>query len=311
MTKGRQIDSATNNRVYLVDASIYVFRAWFTLPESFTDRDGVPVNAVYGFTDFVHRLLTDTGAGKIAFAFDQSLTSSFRNDIYPSYKANRESAPDNLMWQFKRCREFVRLIGLTELCSDRYEADDLIGAAATHARREGSNVTVVTGDKDLMQLVDEGDLWWDFAKNKRLDSAGVEKQSGVRPEQIADQLAIAGDKIDNIPGVPGVGMVTAAKLLRHFGTIDELLANLAQISAMKFRGARRVQHLLEQHRETILLAKKLTVLHCDAPLPADLELRQKWVDNEQLIAFFDQLGFGQPRRDRWCKLLAQRSPISS
>jgi DNA polymerase-1 len=190
------------DRVYLVDASIYICHAWFSLPLSITDRDGYPANALSGLMDFVTRLLSKSRPLRIAFVFDESLGASFRKQIYPLYKANRPSAPLALKRQFRLCRDFVRALGCLELGNDWYEADDLIGALSVSVRAQGYPVTIISGDKDLTQLLHDNDLWWDFTKGTALDAVGVEKRFGVRPRQIADLFAIAGDRIDNIPGVP-------------------------------------------------------------------------------------------------------------
>lgn len=289
--------------LYLIDSSIYVFRAWFTLPDSIVDGEGHAANAVYGFTDFVYRFLDEVRPEYLVFTFDESLTSSFRNDIYPDYKANREAAPEDLKRQFRLCREFVRAIGLTELGSDRYEADDLIGSIAAQKRQTGQNITVVTADKDLTQLLGEGDLWWDFAKDNKLGPKQVLKKFGVKPEQIADQLAIAGDAVDNIPGVPGIGMATAAKLLTRFGSLNGLLANIDHIHTSKLRGAQRLQNLVQEHQDTIKLSAMLTPIHCDAELPEPLVLGRQKPQPGEPATMFDALGFARLRRDRWTALL--------
>jgi DNA polymerase-1 len=278
------------HRVYLVDASIYVCRAWFALPLCITDREGNPANAIYGFMDFVSRLLGERGPTRIAFVFDESLRTSFRNQIYPAYKANRPPAPPELRGQFLLCREFVHALGCLELSSDRYEADDLIGALTVHARALGYPSTIVSGDKDLTQLLRDGDLWWDFARAAMLNGADVEKRFGVRPNQIADLLAIAGDKVDNVPGVPGVGLATAAKLLRRFHTLENMLDNTPRIAAMKMRGALRLQRLIEIHADTPRLAQRLTRIDCEAQLPQPLRLARGRADTAQLDAIFDKLG---------------------
>ncbi len=290
-------------RLYLVDSSIYVFRAWFTLPDTLLDAEGHPANAVYGFTDFVYRLLDWTRAEHIGFAFDESLSHSFRNEIYPDYKANRESAPEELKRQFRLCREFIDAIGFAEFGSDRYEADDLIGTLARREREKGRRISFITADKDLAQLVGDRDEWWEFTKNKRLNARGVKDHFGVRPDQIADQLAIAGDKVDNIPGVPGIGMATAAKLLKKFDSLDNLLDNIGDIGAMKVRGAARLQRLIDEHQDTVRLARRLTGIHCEAELPQGLRLKRKRPKGETLEAVFDRLGFSPARRERWQKLL--------
>ena len=289
---------------YLVDSSIYVFRAWYTLPDSLRNSNGEPVNAVYGFIDFVASFLEETGATHASFAFDQSLTSSFRNIIYPPYKANREPAPDELKNQFEYCRRFILAAGFPLLSSDRYEADDLIGTAASHARRQGHRVTILSADKDLAQLINEDDTLWDYAKNRKLNPKKVKEHFGVRPDQIADQLAIAGDKVDNIPGVPGVGMTTAARLLTKFETIEGLLENIGAISGMGIRGAKRIQGLIEEHQDTIRLCKKLTEIKCDAePLNGSVELQRNQCDDAELEKLFCEIGFGNLRRERWGRLL--------
>lgn len=268
----------TEDRVYLVDASIYVCRAWFALPISITDGDGYPANAVYGFLDFATRLLQDYRPARIAFVFDESPRNSFRTRIYPAYKANRPPTPPELKRQFLICREAVRALGCLDLSSAACEADDVIGALAKTARTRGFPCTIVTGDKDLTQLVHDGDLWWDYTRGVKLDAGGVERRFGVRPDQIADLLAIAGDKVDNIPGVPGVGLTTAAKLLRRFDTLESLLQHTTAIGAMKMRGAARVQGLIEAHRDALKLAKRLTHIDCLATLPEPLELERKCGD---------------------------------
>jgi 5'-3' exonuclease len=285
-------------RLYLVDASIYVFRAWFTLPATLTDAEGEPVPAVYGFSDFACRLMEQTRPEAIAFAFDESLTTSFRNDIYPDYKANRETAPEELKRQFVACRELLSVLGLAELGSDRYEADDLIGTLAARHRSVGP-VTVVSGDKDLTQVVGPQDEWWDFARDRRLDARGIEEHFGVRPEQIPDQLANSGDKVDNIPGVPGIGAATAAKLLGRFGDIECLLEDLEAVGALKMRGAARLQGLLQDHAETVRLSRRLTGVHTEADLPPRLALQPTPPDWDRAERLFDRLGFGRPRRERW------------
>ncbi|MEM8844066.1 MAG: 5'-3' exonuclease H3TH domain-containing protein [Pseudomonadota bacterium] len=294
---------AQTSTAYLVDSSIYVFRAWFTLPDTLRNNNGDPVNAVYGFTDFVAGLLEEVKPKYISFAFDQSLTSSFRNTIYPPYKANREPAPDELKLQFDFCRRFIEALGLPILSSDRYEADDLLGTAATYAREAGHQVTILSSDKDLAQLIEEDDILWDYAKNRRFNPKRIKEHFGVRPNQIADQLAIAGDKVDNIPGVPGVGMTTAARLLNKFDSIDGLLNNIDTISEMKIRGAKRIQGLIDEHQETILLCKKLTEIKCDAETShGSFGLERDQCDHTELQDLFEELGFGNLRKQRWKNL---------
>lgn len=294
-------------RTLLVDSSIYVFRAWFALPESLVGRDGAPVNAVIGFSDFVLRLLTQAEPARVGFAFDESLAGSFRHDLYPEYKANRSPAPESLKRQFGLCRELVRALGIAGFASNCYEADDLIGTLARMERETGRGVAVVTADKDLMQVVAADDLWWEFHRDLRLDARGVEKRLGVRPNQVADQLALAGDKVDNIPGVPGIGMATAASLLRRFDDLDTLFSDMAAVAGTRLRGAARLAMLLAEHEGTVRMARRLTGVHCDAKLPPGIDLIPSRPDKAALDELFERLGLGVDRRTRWKCLISRLS----
>ena len=290
--------------ILLVDSSIYVFRAWFTLPGTLLDAEGRPANAVFGFLEFVQRLFAERAPSRIAFAFDQSLSSNFRNDIYPDYKANRPPAPEELRQQFAQVRAFLRAAGLCELSSPRFEADDLIGTLAARERARGERVLLITADKDLAQLVGAQDQWWDFPRGEPLDPRAVARKFGVRPEQIADQLALAGDKVDNIPGVPGVGMATAAKLLRRFGSLDALLADIPAIAQMKIRGAKRLMQLIDEYQDIVRLARRLTGIECAAELPDHGPLERRPPDLDALQAWFEVMGLSERRRDNWLALLS-------
>ncbi len=286
-------------RVYLIDASIYVFRAWFSLPDTLTDSRGRSANAIYGFFDFVMRFLRRTTPRHIVFAFDESLETSHRNEIYPPYKANREPAPEELKAQFRHCRALVGALGISELASSHYEADDLIGALASRARARGDSVVIVSGDKDLVQLIREDDAWWDYPKRDEFDYAAATERFGVRPEQMSDLLAITGDRVDNIPGVPGVGPVTAARLLKHFGSVGDLLDRVAEIADLDMRGAQRIEGLVREYSETIRLAHRLTTIDCNAPIPPGLSPAIAAADLERLESLSDELGFSRYRRRQW------------
>lgn len=292
--------AADRPSVYLIDSSIYVFRAWYVMPDTLVDGEGEPANAVYGFADFLLGMLEKERPAHIACAFDQSLTSSYRNEIYPAYKANRDPAPPELLRQFAHCRALVRAAGIAEFASERYEADDIIGTLCVHMRNHGFFNYIISGDKDLAQLLGEHDWWWEYAKDRRLNRRGVYRQFGVYPEQIADLLALSGDAVDNIPGVPGIGLKTAARILNKFGTLEAALDNIEKIGEMKFRGARRVQALLEEHQESARLSRELTLIQHDDRLPSQHHaLERQCGDEAALDELFDRLGFGQRRRDRW------------
>ena len=178
-------------RAYLIDSSIYIFRAWYVYDEAITDSQGNPSNAVFGFTDFLYQLIRQKKPEFIACAFDSSQTDSYRKELYPAYKANRDPAPEELKAQFQHCRNFCEALGIAHFGSDRFEADDIIGSLAHRLREQGMAVTIVSADKDLAQLVlGEEDAWWDFARGKVLNHRGVEQHFGVKPAQIADMLAL-------------------------------------------------------------------------------------------------------------------------
>ncbi len=287
------------DQVLLVDSSLYIFRAWHSLPDQFQDRDGQPVNAVHGFTRFVLELIERHQPARIAFAFDQSLDSNFRNTLYPAYKANRDPAPEELKRQFGYCQQVCRALGLNVLVDGRYEADDLIGTALTHVRRLGHTGLIVSADKDLAQLLGEGDIQWDYARNERWDVDGVKPRYGVHAHQIADYLGLTGDAVDNIPGVPGIGPKTAATLLGHFGSLDGLLERLAEVPFLRLRGSAQHAERLKQHRELALLSRQLATIVCDAPLPDGFgTAERRAVDTEALEALSDQLRFGPMTRRR-------------
>ncbi len=292
-------------RAYLIDSSIYIFRGWHVFDDAITDRDGNPSNAVYGFTEFLYQLIEQKQPEYIACAFDAHQTNSYRREIFPEYKANRPPAPEELKAQFRYCREFCRAMGIPEFGSNRFEADDIIGTLATRLRNEGFDITIVSADKDLTQLVlGERDAWWDFARGTVLNIKGVEKQFGVKPEKIADLLALAGDKVDNIPGIPGVGYKMASNLLNKFNDVDDILNNIENISKMKFRGSARIQNLVDEHQQLLPTNKRLTEIVTDAVFD-NHEQSIRWQsipDEDEFHALFDQLDVSEQRRRRWLQL---------
>ncbi len=281
--------------VYHIDASYFIFRAYHSMPADMVDGDGNATHALYGFARFLSDLLEQVRPQRIGVAFDQSLRSetSFRNGIYPAYKANREAPPVDLERQFALCREFCRYMGVAEFASAEYEADDIIGTLTAHARAAGLRNVVVTRDKDLSQLIRDGDVFWDYSGNARYQYHEIGPRFGAAPELIADFLALTGDTVDNIPGVPGIGKKTAAELFAIFGSLDELYANLERIPTMKLRGAAAVAARLLAHKEAAYLARRLTGIVCDIPLAFTLDgLKPRPPDAGRLEAFFDTHGFG-------------------
>ena len=289
----------TQPTLHLVDASMYVFRAWHSMPDEFRDADGWPTNAVHGFARFLLDLLERERPLHIAIAFDEALDSCFRNALYPAYKANRDPAPQELKRQFAYCKSLCATLGLAVLAHRDYEADDLIGSALALARLDGFRGVIVSADKDLSQLLGTGDEQWDFARGARWGMAGVKARQGVHAHQVADYLALCGDAVDNIPGVPGIGAKTAAVLLAHFGSLDELLARVDEVAFLRFRGAAQAAARLREHREQALLCRRLSTIALDAPLAdATLPFARGEVDAAILLALCDALGFGPMTRRR-------------
>jgi DNA polymerase-1 len=285
--------------VYLVDASIYIFRAWFSMSDDFVNQRGEPTNAVYGFSGFLCSLLEQTAAEHIAIAFDESLRTSYRNEIYPQYKANREPAPEELKRQFAWSRSVAEAMGLQCFGDSRYEADDLIGTLAGFWSARGHPICVVTADKDLAQLVGENDHWWDYARNQKLNPKQLTEKFGVMPGQLADFLALTGDAVDNIPGIPGIGPKSASALLGHFGDLDSIYERLDEVQHLSVRGAKSLQKKLHDHRDAAELARKLTVIETavESALAAP-ELGRREVDTARLNRLFDELDFGGMLRHR-------------
>lgn len=286
-------------RVVLVDASVYVFRAWHSMPDEFSDTDGWPVNAVHGFLRFLLELLNRTRPTHISVAFDEALESSFRNSWYPAYKANREPAPEALKRQFGLCQQLVAAFGLHTQADPQFEADDLIGSALAKLRPQGFRGVIVSADKDLAQLLREGDQQWDFARDQRWSASDVHARFGARPERLADFFGLTGDSIDNIPGVPGIGAKTAGALIDHFDNLDALLARIDEVPFLRLRGAKAHAQRLREHREQALLSRRLATISEQAPVPEAAEdYRLRRPDAAALAELFDRLRIGPMTRRR-------------
>jgi 5'-3' exonuclease len=250
--------------LYLVDASIYIFRAYFSLPERWHSPEGYPLNAVYGYTSFLLDLFKDLGEGEehhLVAAFDESLGSCFRNDIYADYKVSRELPDEALAFQLSACRQVTELLGIDCFGGRVYEADDYIATLARHGRDRGHPVTIISRDKDLGQLLqEESDRLWDFAAGSRMDRNDFFEKFGVTPEQFADYQGLVGDAVDDIPGVPAVGAKTAARLIQEFGDLDSLAERRHELGGLGLRGAARISANLEAHWPLALLSRELTRL---------------------------------------------------
>jgi 5'-3' exonuclease len=287
---------------HLVDASPYIFRSYFSLPATITDPGGRPVGAVYGFAVFLLKLIQDEAPTHLAVAFDGSLTTSFRNELYPAYKAQRALPPAELEAQLDDCRELAGAFGAATFVDRRYEADDLIATLCRRLVTAGHHVVVVTSDKDLCQLVGERVTLFDAARGERYDAARVAEKFGVRPEQIPDLQGLAGDPVDNIPGIRGIGPKTAAALLTEFADLESLYDRLESVAELPLRGARAVKRRLEAGREEAFLSRRLALLAEDAPASAGIEqLALAGADRAAVEQLFARLGFqGLKRRvDHW------------
>ncbi len=284
MTEPAKTPEPHHHHLYLIDGSGYIFRAFYALP-AMTRPDGTPVNAVYGFTNMLIKLLADTESEGVAVIFDTA-RKTFRNDIYPDYKANRPPPPEELIPQFDLIREATRAFNVPCIELAGYEADDLIATYARLARERGQEVTVVSSDKDLMQLVGEGVAMLDPVKNQAIGRDQVIERFGVAPEKVIDVQALAGDSTDNVPGVPGIGVKTAAQLIEAYGDLETVLERAGEIKQPKRR-----QNLIE-FAEQARVSRKLVTLKRDVPIEVPLEaLRLHAPDPETLRAFLEENGF--------------------
>ncbi len=275
--------------LHLIDGSAFIFRAYHALPPLTRKSDGLPIGAVAGFCNMLYRYVeANTGPDApthVAVIFDHS-GKSFRNDLYDQYKANRPPAPEDLVPQFPLTRRATEAFNIACKEVEGYEADDIIATLACKARDAGGRVTIISSDKDLMQLVGDGVEMLDAMKNKRIDSEGVEEKFGVGPNRVVDVQALAGDSVDNVPGAPGIGVKTAALLINEFGSLEELLDRAEEIKQPKRR-----QTLIEK-REQIEMSKRLVQLDCDMTLDftiEDLEVRDP--DPETLLGFLSEMEF--------------------
>ncbi|WP_422030360.1 DNA polymerase I [Roseovarius sp.] len=275
--------------LHLIDGSAFIFRAYHALPPLTRKSDGLPIGAVSGFCNMLFRYVSDDhGADApthVAVIFDKG-SHTFRNDMYDLYKANRDEMPEDLRPQIPLTRDATRAFNIACEEMEGYEADDIIATLACQARDLGGRVTIVSSDKDLMQLVGDGVEMLDAMKNRRIDVEGVEEKFGVKPDRVVDVQALAGDSVDNVPGAPGIGIKTAALLINEFGSLEELLDRAGEIKQPKRR-----ETLIEK-REQIELSKRLVQLDCNTPLTFTLDdLEIKEPDPQTLMDFLTQMEF--------------------
>ena len=280
--------------LYLVDGSSYIFRAFHRLPP-LTNKHGLNVGAVYGYTTMLWKLAEELGRADgpthLAVILDAS-ESTHRNELYDQYKANRPPAPPELVPQFPLIRDATRAFSIPCIEEDGLEADDIIACYAKVASQAGWKVTIVSSDKDLMQLIEDGgdgrgsvDML-DTMNDRRIHREQVIEKFGVGPELVGDVLALMGDSVDNVPGVPGIGPKTATALIQEYGDLESVLAAADGIKKPKLR-----QNLIE-HAEMARLSRQLVELVCDAPIPEPLEaLEMKGIPDAPLREFLEYHGF--------------------
>ncbi|MDP4031835.1 MAG: DNA polymerase I [Pseudorhodobacter sp.] len=283
------------HHLHLIDGSAYIFRAFHALPPLTRKSDGLPIGAVAGFCNMLFRYVEDNKNGAapthVAVIFDHS-ARTFRNDIYPAYKANRPELPEDLRPQFPLTRQATRAFNIACIEVEGYEADDIIATLSCHARKAGGTVTIISSDKDLMQLVGNGVEMLDPMKNKHIGPDEVFEKFGVGPDRVVDVQALSGDSVDNVPGAPGVGPKIAALLIQEYGDLETLLARAGEITQPKRRAA------LLDNAEQIRISKRLVTLDCNTPLDFtldSLEVREPQADT--IMGFLNEMEFrGLTRR---------------
>ena len=279
---------------YLIDGSGYIFRAYYALPPLTRKSDGLPVGAVNGFCNMLFKLLQDSRSDDnlqkpthFAVIFD-SARKNFRNEIYSDYKGNRADAPDDLVPQFQYIRKSVTAFNLPSVELINYEADDLIATYTEQILEKGAKVTIVSSDKDLMQLYKKDVRIYDPMKNKFITSKDVIDKFGVDPKKVVDVQSLAGDSSDNVPGVPGVGVKTAAELINKYGTLEKLLNKAHEIKQNKRR------ETIIENKDKAIISKKLVTLKKDVPIKEKIEeFRFKEIDKEKLYKYLREMEFNR------------------
>ena len=282
-------DFGKGHHLHLIDGSGFIFRAYHALPPLTRKSDGLPIGAVSGFCNMLYKFVEDQkgidAPTHVAVIFDAK-GKTFRSDIYPDYKANRPPAPEDLVPQFPLTRDATRAFNLSCIEQAGLEADDIIATLATQARDRGGRVTIISSDKDLMQLVGNGVDMLDAMKNKRIDSDGVFEKFGVKPDRVIDVQSLAGDSVDNVPGAPGIGVKTAALLINEYGDLESLLERASEIKQPKRKDT------LINFAEQIRISRDLVTLKVDADIEVSLEeLEVKEPDSTELLKFLNEMEF--------------------
>jgi 5'-3' exonuclease len=293
-----------NKSLYLIDSSIYIYRSWYSSSPDYLNQQGQSINALVGYTEFLFQLLSEQKPDLIACAFDGTKKKLLRNEIYPAYKANRDETPALLKPQFEMCLNFSQALGLPSFISNEYEADDIIGTLSKKHQAH-ANIVIVSKDKDLAQFIYKPEDAMYEASSKRWQyEDDIYNKHGVYPNQIADFLALRGDAVDNIPGLPGVGEKTAVSLMTKWGSIDGIKENIDHVANMKFRGAKKIKSVFEDNAELLTICRKLSGLYECPNLPEQPSaLTWQEPDLGSLIEQFSLIGFSTFRQQRWLNLI--------
>ena len=283
--------------LYLIDGNSYVYRAYYAI-RGLSNSKGFPTNAIYGFTNMLLKIIREKKPDNIVVTFDSPVPTE-RHRIYEEYKAQRPETPGDLVEQLPYIRKIISAFNIKIFEIPGYEADDIIGTIAKKVASEEIDVFIVTADKDMLQLVNNKVKIYDPMKDKILDERYTKERFGVVPERITEFMALTGDAVDNIPGVPGIGPKSAAALLGHFGDLDSLYQRLDEVPYLSLRGAKSVHRKLNDHREAAQLARQLTLISRDvASALASPDISRGAADTARLNRLFDELQFGGMLRQR-------------
>jgi len=281
-----------DKHLYIIDASIFIFRYYFSMPTLWHTGDGRPTETVYGYAGWLIRFLQALQPSNVVACFDESLKSCFRNEIYSGYKSDRVLPDDDLSFQLLACKRITQLLGVATFASERFEADDLIGTFAKYCEQKNIAYTILSRDKDLGQLVysDKARLW-DYPDGSPLRTGDITDNLGVRPEQIPHYLALVGDPGDGIPGVPGVGKKTAVALLQYFSCWREIKNNIDMIETLPIRGARSLMLKVATYRAQVDMALRLSTIVTSVMAVKWQDTNRHDPDKESVLNFAGQLGF--------------------
>lgn len=279
------------SRLFLIDGSAYIFRAFFAIPPTLKNAAGLPTNAIFGFTNILLKFLKQYQPEYVVVALDAG-RETFRNQMFADYKGNRPEAPADLIPQFPYFRKVLDALNLPLLELPGYEADDIIATLCERLSGQGCELVVVSSDKDLMQLVTDGVKLLDSAKDRWIGRDEVREKFGVAPEQVIEVIGLMGDAVDNIPGVKGIGEKTAGALIQQFQTLENLFAHLDEMEQMQLRGAARIRQILEAGKDKAFLSRDLATVKRDVPLDIGLpELQFTGFNIEKVRTLFTELEF--------------------